>query len=112
VRVAQVGIAVFLLFLAVLGLAGAAYGFWGDPGDLGRKAGIAIGFVWLASALVFGLTAVLLFRAPGITGRTVGMLIAVLVIGALLLTITPIVGAPVTALAALVAVLGFRSSGP
>ena len=40
-------------------------------------------------------------------GRALGILIAILVVGGILLTVNPYFGAPMTALAALVAVLGF-----
>jgi ABC-type transport system involved in multi-copper enzyme maturation permease subunit len=108
VQTARVALAVFLFFLALLGGIGAFSGFFGESEDTSRTVRLVLACIWLASGVVFAIAgALLLSPARVVTGRTVVVLAAVLVVGAVILNLSPFLGGPVTALAALAVVVGF-----
>jgi drug/metabolite transporter (DMT)-like permease len=103
---ARIGIALFLFFLAVIGVLAGLSLLNGESDDLSDRGEQVVGSLWLVSAALFAAAGALLLRRP-MTGRVLGALGAVLVLGGVLLTVNPYFGAPVTAGAALAAVLGF-----
>ena len=105
-HVARLGIAIFLFFLALLGVLAGISLLTGENDDLTDTGELVVGILWLVSAVLYVAAGALLLRRPA-NGRMLAILGAVLVVGAVLLTVNPYFGAPVTALAALVAVLGF-----
>jgi hypothetical protein len=106
VHVARIGIAVFLFFLGLLGVLAGVSLLAGEDEDLTDTGELVVGILWLVSALLFGTAGALVLRRPA-NGRMLAIVGAVLVAGAILLTVNPYFGAPLTAAAALVAVLGF-----
>jgi drug/metabolite transporter (DMT)-like permease len=109
VHSARIGIALFLFFLALIGLLAGISLLTGESDDLSNTGERVVGTLWLVSAALFAGAGALLLRRP-MTGRALGALGAVLVFGGVLLTVNPYFGAPVTAGAALAAVLGFARS--
>ena len=105
-HVARLGIAIFLFFLALLGVLAGISLLTGENDDLTNTGELVVGVLWFVSAVIYAATGALLLRRP-VNGRALGILIAILVVGGILLTVNPYFGAPMTALAALVAVLGF-----
>ena len=105
-HVARIGIAVFLFFLALLGVLAGSSLLTGENDDLTNTGELVVGILWLASAVLYAVAGALLLRRPA-NGRALVVLGVILVVGGVLLTVNPYFGAPMTALAALVAVLGF-----
>jgi hypothetical protein len=105
-HVARIAIAIFLFFLALLGVLAGISLLTGENEDLTNTGELVVGILWLVSAVLFVAAGALLLRRPP-NGRALVVLGAVLVVGAVLLTVNPFFGAPLTAAAALVAVLGF-----
>jgi hypothetical protein len=105
-QAARIGIALFLFFLAVIGVLAGISLLTGENDDLSNTGEQVVGILWLVSAALFVTAGALLLRRP-MTGRALGALGGVLVFGGVLLTVNPYFGAPVTAGAALAAVLGF-----
>ena len=105
-HVARIGIAAFLFFLAVLGVLAGSSLLTGENDDLTNTGELVVGILWLASAVLYAVAGALLLRRPA-NGRALVVLGVILVVGGVLLTVNPYFGAPMTALAALVAVLGF-----
>ena len=105
-HVARIGIAVFLFFLALLGVLAGSSLLTGENDDLTNTGELVVGILWLASAGLYAVAGALLLRRPA-NGRALVVLGVILVVGGVLLTVNPYFGAPMTALAALVAVLGF-----
>jgi drug/metabolite transporter (DMT)-like permease len=108
-QAARIGIALFLFFLALIGVLAGLSLLTGENDDLSNTGEQVVGSLWLVSAALFAGAGALLLRRP-MTGRALGILGAVLVFGGVLLTVNPYFGAPVTAGAALAAVLGFARS--
>lgn len=106
VHVARLGIALFLFFLAVIGVFAGVSLVAGENDDLTNTGELVVGVLWFASAALYTAAGVLLLRRPP-NGRVLGILGAALVAGGILLTVNPYFGAPLTAAAVLVAVLGF-----
>jgi hypothetical protein len=106
VQVARIGIAVFLFFLAVVGVLAGISLLAGENDDLTDTGELVVGILWLVSAVLYAGAGALLLRRPA-NGRLLVVLGAALVAGAILLTANPYFGAPLTAAAVLVAVLGF-----
>jgi drug/metabolite transporter (DMT)-like permease len=106
VHTARIGISLFLFFLALIGVLAGLSLLTGESDDLSNTGERVVGSLWLVSAALFAAAGALLLRRP-MTGRALGALGAVLVFGGVLLTVNPYFGAPVTAGAALAAVLGF-----
>jgi hypothetical protein len=105
-QAARIGIALFLFFLALIGVLAGLSLLTGENDELSNTGELVVGLLWLASAALFAAAGALLLRRP-MNGRALGALGAVLVVGGFLLTYNPYFGAPVTAGAALAAVLGF-----
>ena len=105
-HVARIGIAVFLFFLALLGVLAGSSLLTGENDDLTNTGELVVGILWLASAGLYAVAGALLLRRPA-NGRALVVLGVILGVGGVLLTVNPSFGAPMTALAALVAVLGF-----
>ena len=105
-QVARVGIAVFLFFLTLLGVLAGISLLAGENEDLTDTGELVVGILWLLSSLLYAAAGALLLRRPA-DGRMLAILGATLVAGAILLTVNPYFGAPLTAAAVLVAVLGF-----
>ena len=105
-HVARLGIAIFLFFLALLGVLAGISLLTGENEDLTDTGELVVGILWLVSAVLYAAAGALLLRRPP-NGRALAILAAVLVVGAVLLTVNPYFGAPLTAAAVLVAVLGF-----
>lgn len=105
-QAARIGIALFLFFLAVIGVLAGISLLTGENDDLSNTGELVVGILWMVSAALFVAAGVLLLRRP-MNGRALGALGGVLVLGGVLLTVNPYFGAPVTAGAALAAVLGF-----
>ena len=105
-HVARIGIGLFLFFLALIGVLAGVSLLTGENEDLNNTGEAVVGVLWLVSAALFAAAGGLLLRRP-VTGRALGILGGVLVFGGVLLTVNPYFGAPVTAGAALAAVLGF-----
>jgi hypothetical protein len=108
-QAARIGIALFLFFLALIGVLSGLSLLTGENDDLSNTGEQVVGSLWLVSAALFAGAGALLLRRP-MTGRALGILGAVLVLGGVLLTVNPYFGAPVTAGAVLAAVLGFARS--
>jgi hypothetical protein len=106
VQVARLGIAFFLFFLALIAVLAGVSLLAGENEDLTNRGELVVGVLWLASAGVYALAGALLLRRA-LDGRTLAVLAAALVAGGVLLTVNPYVGAPITAVALLAAVLGF-----
>jgi hypothetical protein len=106
VQVARLGIAFFLFFLALIAVLAGISLLAGENEDLTNRGELAVGVLWLVSAAVFALAGGLLLRRA-LDGRALAVLAAALVAGGVLLTVNPYVGAPITAVALLAAVLGF-----
>jgi hypothetical protein len=106
VRAARIGLAIFLFFLALIGILAGLSLLAGESDDLSETGERVVGAFWLLSAGLFAAAGVLLLGRE-VTGRTLAVLGAVLVAGGILLTVNPYFGAPATALASLVAVLGY-----
>jgi hypothetical protein len=106
VQVARLGIALFLFFLAGIGVFAGISLLTGENEDLTDTGEIVVGVLWLVSALLYALAGVLLLRRPP-NSRALGLLGAALLAGGVLITINPYFGAPLTAAAILVAVVGF-----
>lgn len=105
-QVARIAVAVFLFFLALISVLAGLSLLAGESDDLTETGERVVGAVWLVSAAIFGATGALLLRRP-LRRRTLGALVAVLVLGGVVLTVNPYFGAPIMALAVLVAVLGY-----
>jgi drug/metabolite transporter (DMT)-like permease len=103
---ARIGIALFLFFLALIGVLAGLSLLTGESDDLSNTGERVVGLLWLVSAVLFAAAGALLLQRP-MTGRAFAALGTVLVFGGVLLTVNPYFGAPVTAGAALAAVLGF-----
>jgi hypothetical protein len=106
VQVARLGIAFFLFFLAIIAVLAGISLLAGENEDLTNTGELVVGILWLASAVLYAAAGALLLRRPA-SGRALAILAAALVAGGVLLTLNPYVGAPLTAVALLVAVLGF-----
>ncbi len=102
---ARIGIAFFLFFLALIGVLSGISLLSGESDDLSNMGERVVGSLWLVSAALFAVAGAVLLRRP-MNGRALGALGVVLVLGGVLLTVNPYFGAPVTAGAALAAVLG------
>ena len=102
---ARVGIALFLFFLGVIGVLSGLSLLTGESDELSNMGERFVGSLWLLSAALFAAAGALLLRRP-MNGRVLAGLGLVLVLGGVLLTVNPYFGAPVTAGAALAAVLG------
>ena len=109
-QAARIGISLFLFFLALIGVLAGISLLTGESDDLSNTGEAVVGSLWLLSAVLFALAGALLLRRP-MNGRALAALGGVLVVGGLLLTFNPYFGAPVTAGAALAAVLGFARGG-
>ena len=105
-QAARIGIAIFLFFLALIGVLAGVSLLTGENDELSNTGELVVGVLWLVSAALFVAAGALLMRRP-MNGRALGVLGGVLVFGGVLLTVNPYFGAPVTAGAALAAVLGF-----
>ena len=105
-QAARIGIALFLVFLALIGVLAGLSLLTGENDDLSNTGEVVVGSLWLVSAALFAAAGALLLRRP-MNGRALAALGGVLVVGGVLLTVNPYFGAPVTASAALAAVLGF-----
>jgi drug/metabolite transporter (DMT)-like permease len=105
-QAARIGIALFLFFLALIGVLAGISLLTGENDELSNTGELVVGVFWLLSAALFAAAGALLLRRP-MDGRALGAIGAVLVVGGVLLTVNPYFGAPVTAGAALAAVLGF-----
>jgi drug/metabolite transporter (DMT)-like permease len=105
-QAARIGIALFLFFLALIGVLAGVSLLTGENDDLSNTGEVVVGALWLVSATLFAAAGAFLLRRP-INGRALGALGVVLVFGGVVLTVNPYFGAPVTAGAALAAVLGF-----
>lgn len=102
---ARIGIAFFLFFLALIGVLSGISLLSGESDDLSNMGERVVGSLWLVSAALFAVAGAVLLRRP-MNGRALGALGVVLVLGGVVLTVNPYFGAPVTAGAALAAVLG------
>jgi hypothetical protein len=107
VGVARVGIAVFLFFLGTIGVVAGLSLLGGENEDLTETGERVVGALWLFSAALYTFAAVLVLRRS-MSGRLLGALVAVLVLGGVVLTLNPYLGAPVSAIAVLVAIFAFR----
>jgi hypothetical protein len=87
VHTARIGISLFLFFLALIGVLAGLSLLTGESDDLSNTGERVVGSLWLVSAALFAAAGALLLRRP--------------------MTVNPYFGAPVTAGAALAAVLGF-----
>jgi hypothetical protein len=105
-QVARIAVAVFLFFLALISVIAGLSLLGGESDDLTDTGERVVGTVWLLSAVLFGAAGVVLLRRP-LRRRTLGALVVVLVLGGVVLTLNPYFGAPVVAIAVLVAVLGY-----
>ena len=103
---ARIGIAFFLVFLALIGVLSGISLLSGESDDLSNMGERVVGSLWLVSAALFAVAGAVLLRRPMMNGRALGALGVVLLLGGVLLTVNPYFGAPVTAGAALAAVLG------
>jgi hypothetical protein len=106
VQAARLWIAVFLFFLAVVGVFAGISLLAGENDDLTDTGELVVGILWLVSAVLYAGAGALLLRRPA-NGRVLAILGAALIAGAILITANPYFGAPLTAAAVLVAVLGF-----
>jgi hypothetical protein len=106
VHAARIGIALFLFFLALIGVLAGISLLTGENEDLTDTGELVVGILWLVSAALYAAAGALLLRRPP-NGRALAILGVILVVGGVLLTVNPYFGAPLTALAALIAVLGF-----
>jgi hypothetical protein len=106
VHVARLGFALFLFFLAGIGVFAGISLLTGENEDLTDTGELVVGVLWLVSALLYALAGVLLLRRPA-NGRALVLLGAAFVAGGVLITVNPYFGAPLTAAAILVAVVGF-----
>jgi hypothetical protein len=105
-HVARLGIGLFLFFLAGIAVLAGVSLLAGENEDLTDTGELVVGILWLASAALYAAAGTVLLRRP-LNGRALAVLVAALVAGGVLLTLNPYVGAPLTAVALLVAVLGF-----
>jgi drug/metabolite transporter (DMT)-like permease len=105
-QVARLGIAIFLFFLALIGVLAGISLLAGENEDLTNTGELVVGILWLASAVLYAAAGALLLRRPP-NGRALVILGLALVAGGVVLTVNPYFGAPLTAAAVLVAVLGF-----
>ena len=103
---ARVGIALFLFFLGLIGVLAGISLLTGENEDLTNTGELVVGILWLASAVLYAAAGALLLRRQP-DGRALVILGVILVFGGVLLTVNPYFGAPITAAAALIAVLGF-----
>lgn len=104
-QVARLGIALFLFFLGGIGVFAGMSLLTGENEDLTDTGEVVVGFLWLVSALLYALAGGLLLRRP--PNRTaLALLGAALVAGGVLITVNPYFGAPLTAAAILVGVVG------
>jgi hypothetical protein len=106
VQVARLGIALFLFFLAGIGVFAGTSLLTGENEDLSDTGEVVVGVLWLVSALLYALAGVLLLRRPPNRGA-LALLGAALFAGGVVITVNPYFGAPLTAAAILVAVVGF-----
>jgi hypothetical protein len=106
VHVARIALAVFLFFLALISVLAGFSLLAGENDDLTDTGERVVGAVWLVSAALFSGAGALLLRRP-LSRRTLVALVAVLVLGGVILTLNPYFGAPIVAIAVLVAVLGY-----
>ena len=106
VQFARLAIALFLIFLAVIAVLAGISLLAGENEDLTDTGELVVGILWLASAALYAAAGALLLRRPP-NGRALAVLAGALVAGGVLLTLNPYVGAPLTAVALLVAVVGF-----
>jgi hypothetical protein len=106
VQFARLAIGLFLFFLAVIAVLAGISLLVGENEDLTDTGELVVGILWLVSAALYAAAGTLLLRRPP-NGRALAVLAAGLVAGGVLLTLNPYVGAPLTAVALLVAVLGF-----
>jgi drug/metabolite transporter (DMT)-like permease len=106
VYAARLGIALFLFFLALIGVLAGISLLAGENDDLTDTGELVVGILWLVSAVLYAAAGALLLRRPP-NGRALVILGVALVAGGVLLTVNPYFGAPLTAAAVLVAVLGF-----
>ncbi len=102
---ARIGIAFFLFFLVLIGVLSGISLLSGESDDLSNMGERVVGSLWLVSAALFAAAGALLLQRP-MNGRALAAHGVVLVLGGVLLTVNPYFGAPVTAGAALAAVLG------
>jgi hypothetical protein len=105
-QVARIAVAVFLFFLALISVVAGLSLLGGENDELTETGERVVGTVWLLSAALFGAAGAVLLRRP-LRRRTLGALVVVLVLGGVALTLNPYFGAPVVAVAVLVAVLGY-----
>jgi hypothetical protein len=88
VHSARIGIALFLFFLALIGLLAGISLLTGESDDLSNTGERVVGTLWLVSAALFAGAGALLLRRP-MTGRALGALGAVLVFGGDQFTVNP-----------------------
>jgi hypothetical protein len=103
IRIARILISLLLLYLAGIGVLAGVSILTGEDGDLTETIERMVAALWLLSAALFAAAAVLVFRRP-LTGRALGAIVVVLVLGGVAITVNPYFGAPVTAAAVLAAV--------
>jgi cytochrome c biogenesis protein CcdA len=104
-RAARIGFAGFLFLLTTIGLVSGIGQLVHDFGDYDRGVRVLIGAVWILSGLLFAAAgALLLRRRVELSRRTTLILAAVCVADAVVLTVSPVFGAPLAAVAALAAV--------
>ena len=90
-QAARIGIALFLFFLAVIGVLAGISLLTGENDDLSNTGEQVVGIFWLVSAALFAAAGALLLRRP-MDGRALGALGGVLVLGGVLLTVNPYFG--------------------
>ena len=105
-QIARIAIAVYLFFLAAIGVLAGVSLLGGENEDLTATGELVVGVFWLASALLFTTGGVLLLRRPMIT-RTLLVVVGVLLLGGVVISLNPYFGVPLTAAAVLIAILGF-----
>src|SRR5687768_3948318 len=93
VHVARIGIAIFLFFLALIGVLAGVSLLTGESEDLTDTGEVVVGILWLVSAVLYAAAGALLLRRPP-NGRALAILVGALVVGAILLTVNPYFGAP------------------
>jgi drug/metabolite transporter (DMT)-like permease len=106
VQAARLGITLFLFFLAGIGVFAGISLLTSGNEDLSDTGEVVVSVLWLVSALLYALAGVLLLRRPPNRGA-LALLGAALVAGGVLITVNPYFGAPLTAAAILVTVVGF-----
>jgi cytochrome c biogenesis protein CcdA len=107
-RAARIGFAGFLFLLTAIGLVSGIGQIVHDSGDYDRGVRVLVGAVWILSGLLFAAAgALLLRRRAELSRRTTLILAAVCVADAVVLTVSPVFGAPLAAVAALGAVARF-----